>query len=81
MNEWQRKRKKKDHEKHYSRWSRWRLRTVWPDLVKFRHFGKILKVFGQFLKGLINICQNFESTWHIFMLSGKFWFMQMAKFW
>ena len=24
--------------------------AVWPDLAKFRHFGKILQVFGQFLK-------------------------------
>ena len=23
---------------------------VWPDLAKFRHFGKILKVLGQFLE-------------------------------
>ena len=23
-------------------------RAVWPDLAKFRHFGKILKDFGEF---------------------------------
>ena len=24
------------------------LKPVWPDLAKFRHFGKILKIFGNF---------------------------------
>ena len=26
------------------------LRTVWPDLAKFHHFGKMSKVFGNFLE-------------------------------
>ena len=33
-------------------WFYW---PVWPDLAKFCHFGNILKVFGQFLRGLL-IC-------------------------
>ena len=52
---------------------------MWPDLAKFRHFGQILKAFGQFLKGLIDICQFFNQFGHIF--GGKFWLLQMAKFW
>ena len=35
-----------------------RLQPMWPDLAKFRHFGKISKVFGQFLDGLFSICQT-----------------------
>ena len=35
---------------------------MWPDLAKFRHFGKILKVFGKHLKALFTIWQNFEPT-------------------
>ena len=37
-------------------------RAVWPDLAKFRHFGKILKVFGQLLKALFTIWQNFVPS-------------------
>ena len=36
--------------------------AVWPDLAKFRHFSKILKVFGQLLKASFTIWQNFEPT-------------------
>ena len=25
------------------------VQTVWPDLAKFRHFGKVLQVLGKFL--------------------------------
>ena len=32
------------------------------DLAKFRHFGKILRVFGQLLKALFSIWQNLEPT-------------------
>ena len=48
------------------------LEAVWPDLAKFRHFGKILKVFGQFLVGTFSILQTFEPTWVIFMLRANF---------
>ena len=57
------------------------LAALWPDLAKLRHFGKMLKVFGQFLEGLINICHNFEPILAHFMLLGQFWLLQMAKFW
>ena len=37
-------------------------RPVWPDLAKFGHFGKILKVIGQLLKALFTIWQNLQPT-------------------
>ena len=44
-----------------------RLQAVGPDLAKFRHFGKVLKVFEQFLKALISSTwQNFQPTLAIF---------------
>ena len=43
------------------------LHAVWPDLAKFRHFCNILKVFGQFLKLLFGIWQNFEHNWANYM--------------
>ena len=36
--------------------------AVWPDLAKFRHFGNILKVFGQFLAGLFSIWHTIVQT-------------------
>ena len=36
--------------------------TVWPDLTKFFHFGKILLVFGQSFEGLIGIYQNSKAA-------------------
>ena len=36
--------------------------VVWPDLVEFRHFGKILNVVGHLLKALFTIWQGFEPT-------------------
>ena len=38
---------------------------VWPDLAKFHHFGKMLKVFEHFSElfkyYLANICTNFGN--------------------
>ena len=36
------------------------------DLAKFRRFGKILKVIGQFFGGLYSIWQTFVPFWHFF---------------
>ena len=30
--------------------------AVWPDLAKFRHFGKILRVFGNFVTIQLLFC-------------------------
>ena len=37
-----------------------RLVALWPDLAKFRQIGKILEVFGQSLKCVICVWQNFK---------------------
>ena len=36
--------------------------AVWPDLAKFRHFSKMLRVFGQLLKALFTFWQKIEPT-------------------
>ena len=46
------------------------LGAVWPDLAKFSHFVKILKVLGQFLEGQLNICQIFGHIWAHFYVIG-----------
>ena len=45
---------------------------VWPDSMKFGHFGEILKVFGSFW-GFIFVVfgRNLNLLWHIFMPLGK----------
>ena len=35
---------------------------MWPDLAKFRQFGKQIQVFGNNCEGAFSICQNFEPT-------------------
>ena len=40
----------------------------WPDLAKFRHFGKILKVFKISFVGVISFLQNFVSALAIFAI-------------
>ena len=41
---------------------------VWPDLAKFRHIGKIIKVFFPILDGLLNIAKILNPLGHIFTL-------------
>ena len=36
--------------------------SEWQDLVKFRHFGKILKVFGNFLRDLAKFRSYFGNS-------------------
>ena len=42
------------------------LKRVWPDLAKFRHFGKIKKAKGQFWNDLFSIWQKFEPIFSNF---------------
>ena len=55
--------------------------SVRPDLSKNRHFGQILKVFGNIWNlhiasgKLLNLLRQFV------MLMGKFSFVKVAKFW
>ena len=39
--------------------------TVWPDLAKIRYFGKMLQIFGNFLRTLLVLCKNFNLLWNI----------------
>ena len=38
---------------------------VWPDIAKFRHFGKILKVFGHFCGMSYYFNQILKLLWNI----------------
>ena len=42
-------------------------RPVWSDLAKFRHFGKMLKVFGNSSRSYLVFLPNFQPTLAIFM--------------
>ena len=39
--------------------------AVWPDLAKFRHFGTILQVFGQFLTVYLLLVKLVNLLWQI----------------
>ena len=41
----------------------WIAGAVWPDLVKFHHFGKKLKVFGNFLLVYLEFGIIFSILW------------------
>ena len=46
---------------------------VGPDLAKFHHFGKMLKVFGNYLRVNFIFGQILlNPLWLIFMILGKF---------
>ena len=46
--------------------------TVWPDLVKYRHYGKRSKGFWSFVEGLFLIGLNFYPISEISFLLGNF---------
>ena len=47
---------------------RWSAATaVLPDLSKFRHFGKILKIVWPFLEKVFSIWQKCEPAWANFL--------------
>ena len=45
--------------------------AVWPDLAKFHHFGKYLKIFGNIFKVYLVLGQVFISLWHNLYSFGK----------
>ena len=57
------------------------LPTVWPDLVKFHHFGKTLKVFGYSFRGYFVLGKILNLIGKIFMIFDIFWLMFMAQCW
>ena len=46
--------------------------TVWPDLAKFLHFGKKLKVFGEILRIYLVLAKILNQPILAIMLLGKF---------
>ena len=53
---------------------------MWPDLAKFRHFGEILKVIGNFW-GFIQYLEKFRTYFgKSFMPLGKFLLLWMTKY-
>ena len=46
-------------------------RSVWPDLAKFRQFGKHFNIFGNLLRVHSEIDKSLSLIWDIFLLLGK----------
>ena len=44
----------------------------WPDLAKFRLFGKLLRVAGNFLTDSWVFCQIANQSWQMFCAFGQF---------
>ena len=49
--------------------------AVWPDLVKFRHFGKIFKVLGNFVGFIYYLAKMWNYFGKFCVPLGKFTFM------
>ena len=45
--------------------------SVWPDLAKFLHFGKILQVFGNILKVYFLFGEILNLLWQICCITGQ----------
>ena len=48
------------------------LLSVWPDLVRFHHFGNILKVIGYFISVYLVFHTILNILWHIFDAIGQY---------
>ena len=44
---------------------------VWPDLAKFRHFGNILKVLGNYVRAYLVLGKNLNLRWSTFYAIGQ----------
>ena len=53
--------------------------AVWPDLARFHHFSKTLKVFGYSLSVYFVLGQILNLIGQIFMIFDKFWLFLMAQ--
>ena len=52
---------------------------MWPDLAKFRHFGIILKVFGNYVRPYLVLGKNIWTCFgQHFVPLGKFSLLEMA---
>ena len=45
--------------------------SMWPDLAKFRHFGNILKVFGDYVRAFLVLGKNLNLLWSTFYAIGQ----------
>ena len=45
--------------------------AVWPDLAKFRHFGKKINFFGHFLSNYLVFGKIVNLLWQIFYTFGQ----------
>ena len=50
-------------------------KAVWPDLAKFRHFGKNLQVFGKFLTAYLLFGNMLSLLWQIWYIIGQIIFV------
>ena len=57
------------------------LKAVWPDLAKFHHFGKYLKIFGNIFKVYLVLGKVFNSLWHNLYAIGHIFIAKMAYYW
>ena len=55
------------------------LKSVWPNLANFRHFGKILRVFGKFIDGIFPIWQMLSLLWQIGYIIGLIFIVAYGK--
>ena len=54
---------------------------MWPDWVKFCHFGTILKVFGISFWVILVFGTFFSLLWQKIMILGNFSLVEMVKYW
>ena len=55
--------------------------AVWPDLEKFRHFGKILQAFGKFFTVYFLFGRMLSLIWQICDIIGLSFIVVNAKNW
>ena len=53
--------------------------ALWPDLTKFRHFGKMSKVFCKFLRFYLLFCKVLNRLWLKFYDNNKIFFVETGK--
>ena len=47
--------------------------TLWPDLVKFRHLGRLLKIFGKYLRFYLVFGKILKLIWQFFINFWQIW--------
>ena len=57
------------------------LRTVWPNLVKFRHLGNIVKLFGKFYCSFSTYGIILYLLWQKIEAFGQIFFIDDGQYW